>query len=309
MIIQQIHRLAIHLHLQQPIHARLALGRQSPLPDQPDDLVPPARDVHDALGGGFGAAEAPRLENHFSVSARVGDLEAEDAAHGGLERGAELELVEAAEAPCGVHDPIVIVHSEHKSSREGVTVEPGHRRHRKRQVPPVEAPEGLPEGVADAHGVRQVQPVGEELGQRRGGHHDAGGQARQLDQVQGPEEGLAEGDGEPVVGRGGDGDEVVLGQGLGDGDGPARVAFTCRDRDCEEGFARGVGGRHGRGERELWMGGQVPTGTARQKMMMKRLLVLQGNRLGVRNVAELNEERLSVVSWRLVPGQLNLGTD
>lgn len=82
--------------------------------------------------------------------------------------------------------------------------------------------------------MSEVQPVGVELGQGRGRHHAARGQPRELDQVEGPEEGMAGGGGEPVVGRGVDGYEVDLGLGLGDGYGPAWVGITCWDGNGEE---------------------------------------------------------------------------
>lgn len=114
-------------------------------------------------------------------------------------------------------------------------VDSRNSRHRKRQEPSVQLPQTLdPELVPDPDGVRQVQPVGVELGQRRRRDDDAGGLAAQLDEVEGAQEGLAERRRLAVVGRGQDGDEVNLGRGLGDGDGAAGVAFTCRDGHCVE---------------------------------------------------------------------------
>lgn len=91
----------------------------------------------------------------------------------------------------------------------------------------------------------QVQAVGVELGDGRGGDDAAGGQARVLDEVEGAQEGLAEGGGLAVVGRRGDGEQVDLWGGLGDGDGPAGVLVTCLDGHGEERLALGRGGCHG----------------------------------------------------------------
>lgn len=235
-VLQQIQTLPVHLHLEKPVHARLSLLSQLPLPDQREHLVPPARGVHDPLGRRLPPAEAPGLEHHLAVGPLVGQLDAEDGRHGRLERGAKLELVEAAEPPVGGHDAVVVVHGEHETPRKGVPVEQGHRGHRVGQEAPEQRPQAAgPVGAAAGDGVAQVQAVGEELGQRRGGHHAAGGQG-ELDQVQGLQEGLAHGRGEAVVWRGGQRQEVDAGRGLGDGDGPAWVAITCRDWDAVERF-------------------------------------------------------------------------
>lgn len=234
-VLQQVQTLLVHLHLQEPVHARLPPPREGPLGHQAQDLVPAPRDVDDARGGGLDAAEPPGLEDHGAVDAGVGHLDAEDGAHGGLERGAELELVEAGEAARRVHDAVVVVHGEHEPARERVPAHPRHRRHRVREQPPVERPEAAgPVGVALAGGVVQVQPVGVELGQRRGRHDHARGEPGELDEVEGAEERLAHGRGQAVVGRGVHGQEVDLGMRLGDGHGSAWMGITCRDGDGEE---------------------------------------------------------------------------
>lgn len=179
---------------------------------------------------------------------RIRHLDAENRTHGRLERRAKLELVEARETPVGVHDAVVMVHGEHEAAGEGVAVDPGDSRHGVRQEAAVERPEaGDPVLVADLDGVGQVEAVREKLGQRRRCYDNAGGQAREFDQVEGCEEGLAEGRGEAVVWGRGDRDEVDLGGGLSDGDSAAGVAVTCRDGDCEERFApwRGRGSHSG----------------------------------------------------------------
>lgn len=91
----------------------------------------------------------------------------------------------------------------------------------------------------------QVEAVGVKLGQGRRRHDDARRQAAKLDEVQGAQDGLAEGCRLAVVGRGVHGQQVDLGRGLGHGDGAARVAFTCRDGHRVEqrlgGWGRGCG--------------------------------------------------------------------
>lgn len=99
------------------------------------------------------------------------------------------------------------------------------------------------------HGMLQVQAVGVELGNGRGGDDAAGGQARVLDEVEGVQEGAAEGARLAVVGRRGDGEQVDLRRGLGDGDGAAGVLVTCLDGHGEERLALGRWGCcHGRRE-------------------------------------------------------------
>lgn len=186
----------------------------------------------------------------------MGHLDAKDGRHGRLERGTKLELVEADKAARGVHDAVVVVHGEHQPARKGVAIDPRDGGHGIAQQAPVQRPQGVdPEPlVPDARGVREVQAVGVEFGNGRGGDDAAGGEARELDEVEGDEEGAAAGGGEAVVWRREDADEVDLWGGLGDGDGPAGVTFTCRNGHAEEHLGRGGGGCHGGGI-FLWGGG------------------------------------------------------
>lgn len=82
----------------------------------------------------------------------------------------------------------------------------------------------------------QVEAVAVELGDGAGGDEDAGRVATGLEEVEGGEEGLADGGGEAVVRRGVEGEEVDCGLGLGDGDGAAGMGAEGRDGDGEEGF-------------------------------------------------------------------------
>lgn len=49
--------------------------------------------------------------------------------HRTLQRGAELELIEAHEAAFWVHDAVVVVHGQHEAACEGVAVHPGDGGH------------------------------------------------------------------------------------------------------------------------------------------------------------------------------------
>lgn len=119
-----------------------------------------------------------------------------------------------------------------------MAIDPRDGGHGISEIAAVEGPQaGDPKLVANLDGVGEVEAVGEELGQCRGGDDDTCGQAGEFDEVKGGEEGLAEGCGQAVVWWGGEGDEVDLGRGLGDGDAAAGVIVTCRDGDCEERLA------------------------------------------------------------------------
>lgn len=85
------------------------------------------------------------------------------------------------------------------------------------------------------NGVLQIEAVAVELGNAAGGDEDAGRVAAELEEVEGGEEGLADGGGEAVVRRGDEGQEVDGRLGLGEGDGAAGVGAQGRDGDCEEG--------------------------------------------------------------------------
>lgn len=67
---------------------------------------------------------------------------------------------------------------------------------------------------------------------------------------------MAAGGGEAVVWWGGEGDEVDLGGGFGDGDGAAGVIVTCRDGHSEEGFAPWGGHRNELKMRSIWDEGE-----------------------------------------------------
>lgn len=92
------------------------------------------------------------------------------------------------------------------------------------------------EGLA-LHGGLVVQAVAVELGDGGGGDDDAFGEAG-VEDVEGEQEGGAEGWREPVVGRGEEGQHVDLGAALRAGDVAGRS-----DGDCKEGRE----GRHGGG--------------------------------------------------------------
>lgn len=81
----------------------------------------------------------------------------------------------------------------------------------------------------------EVEAIGVELLYGRGGDEDAWGVAAELDDVEGGEEGAAEGRGEAVVRGRGEGEEVDLGcRGCAD-DLAAGVGIEGRDGDGEEG--------------------------------------------------------------------------
>lgn len=86
-------------------------------------------------------------------------------------------------------------------------------------------------------GVVEVEAVAEELGDARGRDQDAGG-VLGLQDVEGQQEGLAEGGREAVVGRRREGEEVGEGRGEGGGYGAACGG----DGEDEEGAAGGGGG-------------------------------------------------------------------
>lgn len=126
-------------------------------------------------------------------------------------------------------------------------VHPRDGGHGKGQKTAVQRPQRVgPERLAHAHGVRQVQAVGIEFGQGGCRHHATRRQARELDEVERGEEGLAEGGGLSIVRWRGDGEQVDLGRGFGDGDGAALVVVTWGDWHGKERLAQGKWGCHGR---------------------------------------------------------------
>ena len=87
----------------------------------------------------------------------------------------------------------------------------------------------------------QIEPVAVELGNPAGGDQHARLVAAKLEDVEGREQGAAEGQREAVVGRGEEREQVDLGLGLRDGDGAAGVGGVRDggDGDCEEWFCHG----------------------------------------------------------------------
>lgn len=176
-------------------------------------------------------------------------LEPEDAAHGGLEGGAEVELVEAHEALGGVHDAVVVVHGHHQAAGEGVAVDEGDRGHGVGEEAREQAVQAVRPEAVDGLRVVEVEPVGVELGDA-GRRHQHARRVAELDYVERRQHRLAEGRRQPVVGRRGEGQQVDRRRELAAHDRAAGVVITCRDGngeegghgcDCEDSRSRGLG--------------------------------------------------------------------
>lgn len=98
-----------------------------------------------------------------------------------------------------------MVHSQHQPAGERMAVEHGNRRHGKGEEAQEELVEGGGEEGRVGHGVLEVEAVGVEFGDGRGGEDDAAGVRAEFEDVEGGEEGGVEGGGEAVVGGGGEG--------------------------------------------------------------------------------------------------------
>lgn len=108
-----------------------------------------------------------------------------------------------------------------------MAVEEGNGGHRIGQEAAVELPQHVPERIADADGVGQVQPVGVEFGKGGGGDYDAWGNGWMvLYDIEGLEQGGTEGGSETVVWWGVDGQEIMRGHRLGSVDGTARMVIA-----------------------------------------------------------------------------------
>lgn len=161
----------------------------------------------------------------------------EERGHGGLEGRAEDELVQAHVAPGAGGQAVVVAHGQHQAAGEGMAVHPGDGGHGEGQEASPDRVQQRPEAVG-AHGVAEVEAVGVELLDGRGGDDDAGLVAAELEDVEGREQRRQEGRRQAVVRRGAEAEDVDLGRGRGAGDGAADVGLEGRDGDGEEGICR-----------------------------------------------------------------------
>lgn len=113
-------------------------------------------------------------------------------AHRRPKRHAQLDLIEAEVPFVRVHDPVVVHHSQHQRSRESVPVEESDRRHRVRQDAPPQRVQTLREEPGRERCMLEIQAIGVEFGDAGGGDDYAGGVAG-FEDVEGEEDGLAEG--------------------------------------------------------------------------------------------------------------------
>lgn len=91
-----------------------------------------------------------------------------------------------------IHHPVIMHHDQHQPAREGMAIDQRDGRHRVRQDPPPQGVQALGKEAGRKRGMLEIQAVAVELLDAGGCDDDAGGVAG-FDDVEGEEEGLAEG--------------------------------------------------------------------------------------------------------------------
>lgn len=128
-VVEQVERVTPHLGLHGAVRARGGAAREVAVRHERERLGPAAQGVDEAVAQRVGARVPSRLEHHVAVRGRARQFLAEDGRHGRHQRHAEVELVQAQEAPGRIEDAVVVVHAQHEAAREGVPVDERDRGH------------------------------------------------------------------------------------------------------------------------------------------------------------------------------------
>lgn len=127
--LEVVDQVVVHLRLEHAVDARLGLGDEVPLLDERQQVLGLLVDaIGDAGGNGLGGGEPTGLEDEVAVR-EGGHLRAEEGRHGGLQRRAEEQLVDAEEATRRGRQAVVLGRGEHEATSKGVTVDESNGGH------------------------------------------------------------------------------------------------------------------------------------------------------------------------------------
>lgn len=148
MTFQVLQRLPPHLALEISINALIRLTHEFELLHQRQCFLQTAHTVYDALLERFGSLPStsalfsshscrkgksylvsPRLKHQCPIRLRTTFL-SENRAHGRFERDTQLDLVETEVSARGIHDAVIMMHGQHKGTREAMAIDQSNRRHR-----------------------------------------------------------------------------------------------------------------------------------------------------------------------------------